>query len=191
MGEKRKKRSSPAKVTQSDILTYDEMDKFLLGVDDLETLMAIRTMLYGGLRVQEVVDLRVGDFDFTEGYIHILKGKGDKYRRSPCDIATLSMIRAYAIERRFSQDDKLFSTVKRTIQRHVEKIYEVTGIPRKRSPCHSLRHTCATWQLDQGIPLPKVKDNLGHEKIETTQIYLHFNIRQRVRTYRDIQRFQG
>jgi integrase len=55
--------------------------------------------------------------------------------------------------------------------------------------CHTLRHTCATWQLDKGIPLEVVRENLGHEDIATTQIYLHLNIRQRSRTYRNAVRF--
>jgi site-specific recombinase XerC len=52
-----------------------------------------------------------------------------------------------------------------------------------------MRNTCATWQLDKRIPLEIVRGNLGHEDITTTQIYLHLNIRQRSRTYREVTRF--
>lgn len=103
-------------------------------------------------------------------------------------MTTLAIANCYAAEHELGPDDPLFRSVKRTLQRHVEETYQRAGIT-WGAACHTMRHTCATWQLDKGVPLPVVQGNLGHEDIETTQIYLHLNIRQRSRTYHDCARF--
>jgi integrase len=170
------------------ILTYDEIDRFILAIDTLEDSVACRTMLFAGLRVDEATNLRVKDFSKERGAVFVHQGKGSKDRWAPVDVHTLSLANCYAKETGRGSDDALFSLTKRTLQRHVEKIYEKAGITWGPT-CHTLRHTCATWQLDKGIPLEVVKNNLGHSSIEVTQIYLHLNIRQRTRIYIDATRF--
>jgi integrase len=110
-----------------------------------------------------------------------------KDRYAPIDTASLAFAFSYAHCAGLKPDEPLFNYTKRTLQRHVEEIYKKAGIT--EAGCHTLRHTCATWQLDKGIPLDTVKNNLGHESIEVTQIYLHLNIRQRSRIYSDCTRF--
>ena len=107
---------------------------------------------------------------------------------APCDVHTLSVALSYAKLRHLKEDAHIISSSTRTIQRHIEDLYRRPGITWGPT-CHTLRHTCATWQLDKGIPLEVVRENLGHEDIAATQIYLHLNIRQRSRTYRDAVRF--
>ena len=122
MQKTRKKGKRHGNVTKDDVLSYDEMDRFLLAIDDFLTLIAARVMLFAGLRVQEVIDLKLEDIDFKEGYIQVLHGKGDKYRRTPCDIATLSLIRAYGGDRGLLQGDNIFKMDKRTLQRHIKAV---------------------------------------------------------------------
>lgn len=179
------------------IITYDQIDRLLLNIVDIEDLVAVRLMLFGGLRVAEASDVLVKDIHPETMSVFVRQGKGSKDRFAPIDVATISLAQCYANLIKRSGDEHLFQATKRTLQRHVEDAYIRAdiywGIDEKGEKivpgCHTLRHTCATWQLDQGIPLPVVQGNLGHEDIETTQIYLHLNIRQRARTYRDATRF--
>jgi len=182
-GNVQKKRDLPR------FLTYVEMDRLLLAIEDLEDLVAVRVMLYAGLRVAEALDLRVEDVNLEEMHLHVREGKGRKERYSPVDVHTLSFIRSFASERGLGPEDRLLSRKKRALQYRVEALGPRAGISRVKMGCHVLRHTCATWQLDQGIPLEKVKDNLGHEDISTTMIYTHLDIRQRVRTYQEVTRW--
>lgn len=182
---------SPTKTTRlelPEILTYDEIDRFLLVLEDLEDIIAGRIMLFAGLRVGEIAELRVKDIDPERCAVFVHQGKWGKDRWAPCDVSTIQIARSHAISHRIIQEEKLFSMSVRTIQRHMEDAYRRAAIT-WGATCHTLRHTCATWQLDKGIPLEVVRENLGHEDIATTQIYLHLNIRQRSRTYRDAVRF--
>jgi integrase/recombinase XerD len=170
------------------VLTYDEIDRFMLAIEDIEDLVACRVMLYAGLRVNEACNLQVNDFNKEKGAVFVRQGKNSKDRWSPLDIGTISLAHCYARSIGKFEDSQIFVRTKRTLQRHVEDIYQKAGITWGPT-CHTLRHTCATWQLDKGIPLEVVKNNLGHTDIATTQIYLHLAIRQRSRIYTDAARF--
>lgn len=130
----------------------------------------------------------VGDIDPERCAVFVKRGKGGKDRWSPLDTHTVSVIQTVVKERGMGQEERFVDFCKRTMQRHVAAIAEKAQIP-WNTTCHSLRHTCATWQLDKGMPLEVVKENLGHSDILTTRIYLHMNIRQRSRAYRDATRF--
>jgi integrase/recombinase XerD len=168
------------------ILTYDEIDRFLLKVDDIEDLVAFRLMLFAGLRVSEATDVLVKDIDPESRAVFVRQGKGSKDRYAPIDIATIAQCQCYAQLQKLKPDDHLFDRTTRTLQRHVTETGQRADL---KVHAHMLRHTCATWQLDKSIPLEVVKNNLGHSSIEVTQIYLHLNIRQRSRTYSDCTRF--
>jgi len=180
-----------SKVTIPKVLSYEEIDRFLLAIDNLSDLIAARIMLFAGLRVGEVASLLVEDIDIDRRAVFVRQGKGRKDRWAPLDLGTLSLAYCFAESFGLEKNEQLFilsSSEKRTVQRHISKIYEKAGIT-WGATCHTLRHTCATWQLDKGIPLEIVRENLGHESIEVTQIYLHLNIRQRSRIYQDSTRF--
>jgi integrase/recombinase XerD len=171
------------------ILTYDELDRFVLAIDDLEDVLMCRLMLFAGLRVAEAAALRVKDISLEQRAVFVNMGKGNKDRWVPLDIGTLSAAHCYAVAAELKPDEPIFNYSKRTLQRHVSNIFKKAEITGDKAHCHTLRHTCATWQLDKGIPLEIVKNNLGHTDIATTQIYLHLNIRQRSRIYTDCSRF--
>jgi integrase len=181
-------KASRGKTTLPKVLTYDEIDRLLLSFDDIEDLAACRIMLFAGLRVEEASSLTIDDIDRERRALFVRQGKGAKDRWAPCDVATISLALCYAKLTRRKGHEHLFIKTTRTLQRHIEDAYRKAGITWGAS-CHTLRHTCATWQLDKGIPLEVVRENLGHEDITTTQIYLHLNIRQRSRTYLDASRF--
>jgi integrase len=172
-----------------EILTYDEIDWFLLAIDDLEDLVACRIMLFAGLRVSEAANVRVKDISVDNRAVFVNQGKGSKDRWAPLDVATIALARTYAIAAQLKPDDHLFNYDTRTLQRHVTDVIAPKANITWGMHCHTLRHTCATWQLDKGIPLETVKNNLGHSTIDMTQRYLHLNIKQRSRHYTEATRF--
>ena len=172
----------------SNFLTYEEIDRFLLSIDTMPSLIGCRVMLFAGLRVNELVKLKFGDFNYENGAVLVRNGKGGKDRWVPLDITTLSIVKVWGIQNELSADDSLLNYSKRTMQRWVADAANKSGIP-KNITCHTLRHTCATWQIDKGVPIEAVRENLGHAKIAYTQLYLHLQIRQRARMYRDATRF--
>lgn len=171
------------------VLTYDEIDRFILATEDLEDLVAVRLMLFGGLRVDEASNVKVKDLSAENRAVFVNLGKGGKDRWAPLDISTIALAAAYARAAELKPEDPLFNYSTRTLQRHVTEIIAPKAGVNWGMTCHTLRHTCATWQLDKGIPLEVVKNNLGHSSIEITQIYLHLNIKQRSRFYTDCTRF--
>ncbi len=175
--------------TLPEILSYREIDRFLLAIDDIEDLLTCRIMLFAGLRLSETLALRPRDMDLESRALFVAQGKGGKSRYAPCDIHTLSSLSTHIKARDIPFGADIFDMSDRTVQRHVKSIAEEAEITHKNVTPHTLRHTCATWQLDHGIPIEIVRDNLGHSDIKVTQIYLHLNIRQRSRTYTEATRF--
>jgi integrase/recombinase XerD len=171
-----------------EVLRYEEIDRFLLSLESTEDLIAARLMLFAGLRVSEACAVTSRDVDPESRSVFVRQGKFSKDRYAPLDIGTISLIRCHSMDNKLGPDEMLISSHVRTIQRHMNDAYLRAGIT-WGAGCHTLRHTCATWQLDHGIPLEAVRENLGHNDIKTTQIYLHLNIRQRSRTYQDATRF--
>ncbi|MEI6795845.1 MAG: tyrosine-type recombinase/integrase, partial [Methanomassiliicoccales archaeon] len=115
---------------------------------------------------------RSEDLNTEAGAVFVRQGKGGKDRYAPADVGTLSLCRCYAAGAGLSGHEPLVSASVRTVQRHMADAFlaaDITWGP----TCHTLRHTCATWQLDKGIPIEAVRENLGHEDIAITQIYLH------------------
>lgn len=149
------------------VLRYEEIDRFLLAIDNFEDMIPCRLMLFGGLRVNEAINVRVRDIDPERCAVFVKRGKGGKDRWSPLDVHTVSLIQTVVKARGMRQEKKFVDFCKRTMQRHVSAIAERAQIPWNMT-CHSLRHTCANWQLDKGIPLEVVKENLGHSDILTT-----------------------
>lgn len=144
---------------------------------------AMLDLLYAtGLRVSELIKLRVSDLDELEGTVRVI-GKGNKQRLVPVGRAALASIEQYRVEQRpvllkGRVSPYLFVTARGTamtrqafwklLRGHGKSV----GIFRKLSP-HVLRHTFATHLLEGGADLRSVQTMLGHADIGTTQIYTH------------------
>jgi integrase/recombinase XerD len=171
-------------------LRLEDVEK-LLNQPDQKTAMGIRDLamlevLYStGLRVSELVGLRIGDLDSKMGCVRTI-GKGDKERIVPVGKKALAMVEKYLHEARpellkkakMSQSQALFVNSRgRSLSRvGVWKILSAYG--RKaglRVPLtpHMLRHSFATHLLERGADLRSVQLMLGHADISTTQIYTH------------------
>lgn len=144
---------------------------------------AILELAYGaGLRASELVTARMEDLDLKQGRIAV-RGKGNKDRIALFGRTCVEAIEAYMQKERVADKevDSLFvnpwgrplST--RTIQNIIKRWARKAGLPEDVTP-HTLRHSFATHLLDGGADLKTVQQLLGHENLETTQVYTSVSV---------------
>lgn len=171
-----------------DTISIAEIDKIIAEIDlsknEGERNRAILETLYGcGLRVSELIDLKISDLFFEEGFIKVT-GKGDKERFVPISEYTIKFINIYKDQVRVHQDIKPEATDTLFLNRRgnkltramiftiVRRLTEAAGIKKKVSP-HTFRHSFATHLLENGADLRAIQQMLGHESITTTEVYVH------------------
>ncbi len=175
-----------------DTLSTDEIDKIIgaieLNTDQGERNRAMLETLYGcGLRVSELVSLRISDLFFEEGFIKV-KGKGDKQRFVPIGNLTQKYIDIYKTSIRSHLDiqkgheDTLFlnrrgKQLTRAMVFTIIKDLAVKINLKKTISPHTFRHSFATHLLENGADLRSIQLMLGHESITTTEIYVHLDRR--------------
>lgn len=176
-----------------DVLTVDEVER-IIGVVDTTTVKgrrdrAMLEMLYScGLRVTELISLKMSDLFLGEGYIRVM-GKGSKQRLVPIGSVAMEWLMQYLDDRREMLKDKggkggseqtLFLSNRRTkltrvmIFTIIRKAASDAGITKRVSP-HTFRHSFATHLFAGGASIRQVQDMLGHESITTTEIYTHLD----------------
>lgn len=171
-------------------LSLEEID-LIISVADISKPQGLRNramieVLYScGLRVSELISLRISDLFFNEGLIQVI-GKGNKQRYVPISEWAKTYIEAYRSEIRnqqkvFSKDkDILFlnrngkALSRAMLFTIVNQLASDAGIKKKISP-HTLRHSFATHLLENGADLLTIQQMLGHENITTTERYLHMS----------------
>lgn len=166
--------------------TAHELEALLKSAkDSLRDKVIIYLLYSSGMRVSELIAVRLSDIRFSEQVIRV-KGKGGKTRLIPLPRKVLEIIRLYAqsLPENIIADppkDYLFPVVQKGIIHHisrqvlwgaVKKIARNAAITKDISP-HTLRHTLATQSLQQGWDLKSVQQMLGHEQLATTQMYTH------------------
>ncbi|HKJ48530.1 MAG TPA: site-specific tyrosine recombinase XerD [Christiangramia sp.] len=171
-----------------DTISIEEVDRIIDAVDlsknEGERNRAIIETLYGcGLRVSELIDLKISDLFFKEGFIKVT-GKGDKQRFVPISYYTIKFINIYKDEVRSHMNIKPEATDTLFLNRRgnkltramiftiVRRLTEAAGIRKKVSP-HTFRHSFATHLLENGADLRAIQQMLGHESITTTEVYVH------------------
>jgi site-specific recombinase XerD len=130
-----------------------------------------------GLRISEVVNLKITDIDYHRHQVHIRQSKHKKDRYVPVSALTLRGLGAYLSTSR--PKEWLFNGKRRGDQmsregiRHAfRSVIEKTGI--KKTACiHTLRHSYATHLLEMGLDIVSVKNQMGHAEIRATMLYLH------------------
>ncbi|MBQ5458313.1 MAG: tyrosine recombinase, partial [Bacteroidales bacterium] len=172
------------------VLTVEEIEA-IIGAIDVSTELghrnrAIIEVLYGcGLRVSELVGLRLSDLFFGEEFIRVV-GKGDKQRLVPIGHKAMQEIDNYMksfrnhIEPQKGSGDILFlnrngkKLTRAMIFTIIKQTCKAAGIEKNVSP-HTFRHSFATHLIERGADLRVVQEMLGHESITTTEIYTHIN----------------
>jgi integrase/recombinase XerD len=173
-----------------DVLTFEEIEAIIAEID-LSTPeggrnKAILETLYScGLRVSELVNLKISNLYTDVGFIKVL-GKGDKERLVPIGRSAIKYIAVYRHDIRVhvtvkpGNDDILFlnrrgSKLSRVmIFLLLKDLVKKAGITKNISP-HTLRHSFATHLVEGGADLRAVQEMLGHESITTTEIYTHLD----------------
>ncbi len=169
------------------VLSSEEVAR-LLAIPQPKTPQGLRNgamlelMYASGLRVSELVGLRLSDLDFAVGIVHVL-GKGDKERLVPLGEAAAMSLRAY-LERGRPELERRRPSPHLFIGRHGHRLTRqmfwqifkgaarAAGIVKRVTP-HTLRHSFATHLLENGADLRSVQTMLGHADIGTTEIYTH------------------
>lgn len=171
-----------------DTLALEEIDNLLNSIDlsteEGHRNKAIIETLYGcGLRVSELISLRLSDLFFEEDFIRVV-GKGSKQRLIPIGEFTQKQIRNYIDNQRKrlkiakGHEDYVFlnrrgkQLTRAMIFTIVRQAAENIGLQKKISP-HTFRHSFATHLLENGANLRAIQTMLGHESITTTEIYVH------------------
>ena len=171
-----------------DTLSEEEIDKLISAIDlskphGERNRTILETMYSCGLRVSEIITLRISDLFFEEGFIRVL-GKGNKERYVPIHAKAQKYILFYLKEIRILVDvdtafkDTLFLNRRRKglsrqmIFMILKDLAIGINIKKKISP-HTLRHSFATHLLKRGADLRAIQQMLGHESITTTEIYVH------------------
>lgn len=176
-----------------DYLTVPETDALLAAADRQTRLsrrdhILLRLAVQTGLRVSELIDLRRGDVTFgrSGAYIHCV-GKGRKERCVPLSKPTVKLVRQWLQEYKASPDAPLLPNARGDrfsrdgvayILRKYVKIAarRCASLRTKRVSPHVLRHTNAVNLLQAGVDSAVIALWLGHESVETTQVYLHVDV---------------
>jgi integrase/recombinase XerD len=173
-----------------DTLSVSEIDALIAAIDlssnEGERNRAMLETLYGcGLRVSELVTLKISDLFFEEGFIKIT-GKGNKERFVPIGGLTQKYIEIYKNEVRIhlnikkGHEDTLFlnrrgnQLTRAMIFTIIKDLAVKINLNKNISP-HTLRHSFATHLLENGADLRSIQLMLGHESITTTEIYVHLD----------------
>jgi integrase/recombinase XerD len=173
-----------------DVLSFDEIETIIAQIDLSKpeggrNKAILETMYSCGLRVSEVVNLRISHLYPEAGFIRVT-GKGDKERLVPIGRSAIKFINIYKNTIRTQvaavsgNEDILFLNKRGTklsrvmIFLIIKKLVRKAGIKKTVSP-HTFRHSFATHLVEGGADLRAVQEMLGHESITTTEIYTHLD----------------
>ena len=173
-----------------DVLSIPEIESILNGIDlstpEGHRNRAMAEVLYGcGLRVSELVTLRLSNLFFNEGFLKIV-GKGNKERYVPIGTMAQKMVNLYVegtrqkLKIKKGEEDYVFLNrrgshlTREMVFVLVKKWAQEAGIEKSISP-HTFRHSFATHLVEGGADLRAVQQMLGHESITTTEIYTHLD----------------
>ncbi len=158
------------------VLTRQEIDAILKAPTNVKHRLFLALAYAAGLRVSEVLALRVRDIDLNEMTVTVRQGKGRKDRITVLSSKLVGDLRALAAVK--NADGFLFESERggilttATAQKVFTKALQAAGI-KKPATFHSLRHSFATHLLENGTDVRYVQELLGHANIRTTQIYTH------------------
>jgi len=171
------------------VLTVDEIDKLIQAIDlsqaeGQRNKAIIETIYSCGLRVSELINLKLSNLHFDEGFIRIV-GKGNKERLIPISQKAIKEINLYFEDRNKlsvnpGHEDILFlnrrgkQLTRVMVFTIIKRLAEKAGLSKDISP-HTLRHSFATHLIEGGADLRAIQEMLGHESIITTEIYTHLD----------------
>ena len=165
------------------VLTKEEVKKILNAIKNPKHRLLVEFMYGCGLRVSEVVKLRVNDIDFNERILRIKQGKNRKDRLVKIPQRITEGLNDYLPRGRISMDyvfpgqKKNHHLSTKSVDKIVKKAVRLAEINKEVS-CHTFRHSFATHLLEDGTDIRIIQKLLGHKRLDTTQIYTHVSSRQ-------------
>lgn len=162
------------------VLGEEELSRLFKSLENKKHKAILFTAYSSGLRVSEVVQLKLSDIDSDRMQIFVARGKGKKDRYVMLSPVLLDVLRSYIKQSKVRPAVYLFENPVeagtayncRSAQKVFQLAREKAGI-RKQVSFHNLRHSFATHLLEKGIDIRYIKDLLGHFDIRTTERYLH------------------
>jgi len=158
------------------VLSKEEVGRILAATENLKHRCLLQLLYAGGLRIGEVINLKVTDVKSDRNLLFIRGGKGKKDRTTLLSKRLLESLRAYY--KLYRPKEWLFEgqtggqyTVE-SVRQVFRACLEKAGITSKATP-HTLRHSFATHLLEQGTDLRYIQTLLGHRNSKTTEIYTH------------------
>jgi integrase/recombinase XerD len=173
-----------------DTLSVEEIDRLISAIDlskpeGHRNKAILETIYSSGLRVSELINLKISNLNFKDGFIKIV-GKGNKERIVPIGSIAIKYINIYLKDIRVhvplkkeGQDILFLNRRGNKLTRNmifiiIKELCVKIGLNKKISP-HTFRHSFATHLIEGGADLRAVQEMLGHESITTTEIYLHLD----------------
>ena len=174
-----------------DLMSKTEIMQFFSVIDNLRDRAIFETIYGSGLRISEIVKLRVQDIDSEGMRIYVQKGKGNKDRYTLLSQKNLEMLREYWKQYRpnhpqgylfYSRLKKKGIMTTRSVINAFVKYRKLANLSETYSS-HTLRHCFATHLLEAGMEIYRIKELLGHTFLQTTAFYLHLqNINDEVKS---------
>ena len=158
------------------VLSAKDISRLIRVTNNLKHKIILLLIYSGGLRLGELLNLKIGDIDSESMKVHIRQAKGKKDRYIMLSVKTLLMLRDYY--KKYQPKDFLIEGQKggkyspTSVQSVFKTALKKSGI-KKKVTVHSLRHSFATHLLDKGTDIRYIQELLGHKRLETTQIYTH------------------
>jgi integrase/recombinase XerD len=158
------------------VLSKEEVNQLIAAVKNLKHRCILLTIYSAGLRLEELINLKIEDVDSQRNCIHVREGKGRKDRTTLLSSRLLKELRHYYKE--YKPHYWLFEGIagkqysKRSVQNIMSKALKRAKITKKAS-VHTLRHSFATHLLEQGVNLRYIQELLGHSSSKITEIYTH------------------
>lgn len=158
------------------VLSVEEVAGLIKAVDNIKHKTILMLTYSSGLRISELLNLKLTDIDSQRKQIKVEQGKGKKDRFTVLSDKILPLLRAYYMEYKpkyflfESPEGAKYSTT--SVHIILNQAIKKAGI-KKRVTMHTLRHSFATHLLEQGTDLRYIQSLLGHESTKTTQIYTH------------------
>jgi len=157
------------------VLTRDEMRKLIDSVENKKHKIMVKLLYSSGLRLNELISLKVGDLEFNENIGWVRSGKGGKDRIFILPNAMIDELKGFVNGKtndNFVFDGRNGKMSARAVQKVISNVSKKAGI-QKSVHVHTLRHSFATHLLESGEDIRKIQELLGHSNLSTTQIYTH------------------
>lgn len=160
------------------VLNKEEIKKLFSVIENSKHKLMLQLMYGAGLRVSELVNLKISDLNIGSGFGFVRAGKGNKDRMfiipESLKIELRKLIEGELRENYLFVSNRTGKYNVRSLQEIIKKACKTAGL--NKISCHTLRHSFATHLIEQGQSITDVQLLLGHASPETTQVYLHTSI---------------